>query len=95
MSLCQVNSVAVAQSLPWFTRCGSSGNSRSSMHQAIVAIVAVEAALIRLNCELAPNSAILIIETRIPSIREHHRDAYTIVDQTVAALFWFSSGAIR
>jgi hypothetical protein len=65
------------------------------MHQAIVAIVAVEAALIRLNCELAPNSAILIIEARIPSIREHHRYAYTIVDQTVAALFWFSSGAIR
>jgi hypothetical protein len=68
------------------------------MHQAIVvivAIVAVEAALIRLNCEFAPNSAILIIETRIPSKREQHRNGNTIVDQTVEALFSFSSGAIR
>ena len=43
------------------------------MHQAIVVIVAVEAALIRLNCEFALNSAILIFETGIPSRREHHR----------------------
>ena len=82
------------------------------MHQSIVAIVAVEAALIVLNGELAPNSAILIIETGIPSRREYHRDAHTIetrtpsrreqsrngntiVDQTVEALFSFSSEAIR
>ena len=68
------------------------------MHQAvvvIVAIVAVEAALIRLNCELAPNSAILIIETRTPSRREQSRNGNTIVDQTVEALFSFSSEAIR
>ena len=39
------------------------------MHQAIVA---VEAALIVLNGEFAPNSAILIIEMRTALRREHH-----------------------
>ena len=66
------------------------------MHQAIMAVEAVEAALIRLNCEFAPNSAILrIIETGTASRREQHRDAKPLVDQTVAALLSFSSGAIR
>ena len=44
------------------------------MHQAIVAVVAVEASLVRLNSGFAPNSEILrIIETGTASRREAPR----------------------
>jgi len=53
------------------------------MHQAIVA---VEAALIVLNGEFAPNSAILIIEMRIPSRCEQHWDGNTTETRTPSSI---------